>query len=132
MTRNHFILSSKAARAGYLAGGLLLCGARRWMSLKTWVCVKTTGGEVPLSRRACFYVFTLLELLVLVALVSVSFWFLSVAIMAGVLLIMGWIGSLAEISEGEVDPGPDYLGADLYLGDYDDNGHYIGGCKSSP
>jgi hypothetical protein len=73
-----------------------------------------------------------LELLVLVALVSVSFWFLSVAIIAGVLLIMGRVGSLAKISEGEVDPGPDYLGADLYLGDYDDSGHYIGDCKSSP
>lgn len=29
------------------------------------------------------------------------------------------------------NPGPDYLGADLYIGDFDDNGHYIGDSKSS-
>ena len=28
-------------------------------------------------------------------------------------------------------PGPDYLGADLHIGDFDDNGHYIGDSKSS-
>ncbi|WP_153000147.1 hypothetical protein [Pseudomonas syringae] len=63
-----------------------------------------------------FYVLTLFQL-VLIALVLVSFWLLSIAIMAGVLLIMGWFGLLAEISESEVVPGADYLGADLCLGE---------------
>jgi len=47
-----------------------------------------------------------------------------------VAVIRSWWGGVEPVASRE-EPTPDYLGADLYIGDYDSNGHYIGDCKSS-
>jgi len=62
---------------------------------------------------------------------------LFLAVVLGLLVIMGFaialliaIRSVANPRPLDQDPGPDYLGADLYIGDYDSHGHYIGDFKS--
>ncbi|WP_178080771.1 hypothetical protein [Pseudomonas sp. 02C 26] len=44
-------------------------------------------------------------------------------------LVRSWWESAESVASRE-ESVPDSLGADLYIGDYDSNGHYIGDFKS--
>lgn len=58
--------------------------------------------------------------------------FIGFAIITGIaVMVYLLVRDRINFSQSSNTPGPDYMGADLYLGDYDDNGHYIGDCKSS-
>lgn len=70
------------------------------------------------------------RLLCLIGLAAVALAFaLLIIISLAVALVRCWWEN-AEPAESREDSAPDYLGADLYIGDYDSNGHYIGDFKS--
>lgn len=70
------------------------------------------------------------KLLCLLGLAAVAFAFaLLIVTNLAVALVRSRLENTEALSNGE-DSSPDYLGADLYIGDYDSNGHYIGDCKS--
>lgn len=60
--------------------------------------------------------------------VALAFSLLIITHLAVALVRSWWESDESEASQE--DSAPDYLGADLYIGDYDSNGHYIGDCKS--
>jgi len=62
------------------------------------------------------------------AAVALAFTLLVIANLAVVLVRSRWENT--EPVASREDSAPDYLGADLYIGDYDSNGHYIGDSKS--
>ncbi|BAW24100.1 hypothetical protein LE197_05850 [Pseudomonas sp. PS1(2021)] len=84
----------------------------------------------PQRPRSHFLVMAGGKLLCLLGLAAVALTF-SLLIITNlvVTLIRSWWDTAERIANRE-ESVPDALGADLYIGDYDSNGHYIGDFKS--
>lgn len=112
---------SIAGRMGYSLG-------RVWKSL---VSRLAKSGALTQSGRHKVFVEAAIKLLCLFGIAAIA---IALALLIGtklaVALARSWWG-IAEPAITREDSDPDYLGADLYIGDYDSNGHYIGDCKSS-
>uniref|UniRef100_UPI000F0137FF DUF3742 family protein n=1 Tax=Pseudomonas viridiflava TaxID=33069 RepID=UPI000F0137FF len=78
--------------------------------------------------RGCFLT---AKLALVGGLLFIGFWLVaSVVVMIAVIAFLQSQVVIDTDLEGD-NPGPDYLGANSHLGNYDDNGHYIGHFKSS-
>ena len=75
--------------------------------------------------------FLIAKLALIGVLLFFSAWLVTFIVMMLAVITLLWFRVFVGSDHQEENPGPDYLGADLYIGDFDDNGHYIGDSKSS-
>ena len=123
--------ASRENRWAYACGMALKRGYRRINAFESRLAERAVAAGVPVGKPLVRGGFLIAKLAVVGMLLFISFWLVAsvVAMLAVIALLQlrAMIGADVE----EEDPGPDYLGADLYIGDFDDRGHYIGGSKSS-
>lgn len=123
--------ASRANRWAYACGMALKRSYRRISAFESRFAERVAAAGVPVGKPLVRGGFLIAKLALVGVLFFISFWLVAfVAAMLAVISLLqlrAFIGADAE----EEGSGPDYLGADLYIGDFDDKGHYIGGCKSS-
>ncbi|WP_431033419.1 DUF3742 family protein [Pseudomonas yamanorum] len=122
---------SRAQRWAYVCRVSMKRGCRKLKALEARVAGRAAVVGVPAGNLLIRGSFLIVRLALLVALFFVSVWLFAFIVMMLAVLTFLWLRVFIGSDQQEVDPGPDYLGADLYIGDFDDNGHYIGDCKSS-
>ena len=117
----------KQVRSHSFAGGMGSSLGTAWRNLVS----KIVSSQSSTQRlRIHFLVTAAGKLLCLFGLAAVALAFsLLIITHLAVALVRSWWKS-DEPEASREDSAPDYLGADLYIGDYDSNGHYIGECKS--
>lgn len=121
---------SRAQRWAYVCGMSLKCGYR-WLKAFESRVAEWAVSAIPAGKGIVRGSFLVTKLALLGALFFVSVWLITFIVMLLAVIALLWFRACIGSDHQEGDPGPDYLGADLYLGDFDDNGHYIGDCKSS-
>ncbi|MNJ42583.1 hypothetical protein D3C77_375550 [compost metagenome] len=98
-----------------------------WRNL---ISKKVSSQSSTQSPRRQFLVTATRKLLCLFGLAAVALAFsLLIITNLAVALIRSWWENAETVASRE-ESAPDYSGADLYIGDYDSHGHYIGDCKS--
>lgn len=122
---------SRAHRWAYACGMWIKRGYRKVRAFEMRVAERAAVGGIPAGKllvRGCFLI---AKLALLVVLFVVSVWLFAFIVMMLAVTTFLWLRVFIDSDHPQVNPWPDYLGADLYIGDFDDNGHYIGDCKSS-
>jgi hypothetical protein len=106
-------------------------GYRRLKTFESRVVERAETVGMPAGKLLVRGSFLNAKLAMIGGLLFIGFWL--VASVALVIAVIALLQSKATIDTDleEDNPGPDYLGASSYLGNYDDNGHYIGHFKSS-
>ena len=123
--------TSPAERWGYVSGMLLKRVYWRIKALESHLAERAQGAGVPAGQQLVRGGFLLAGLVVLGAVLLISIWLAAFVLTMLAVTAYLLLRALMGLDNDEGDPGPDYLGADLYIGDFDDRGHYIGGSKSS-
>lgn len=120
---------SRAHRWAYACGMSVKRGYRKLKTFESCVAKRAVMAGIPAGNLLARGSFLFAKLALIGGLLLVSVWLVTffVMMLAVITLIWAFVGS----DHQEESPGPDYLGADLYIGDFDDNGHYIGDSKSS-
>ncbi|QUW65167.1 DUF3742 domain-containing protein [Pseudomonas synxantha] len=122
---------SRAHRWAYACGMSAKRAYRRLKGFDSRVAKRAAATCIPAGGLLIRGTFLITKLAFLLGLLFIGFWL--VASVVTMIAVIGLLVSKAAIDsdlEGS-DPGPDFSGADSYLGNYDDNGHYIGHSKSS-
>lgn len=122
---------SRAHRWAYAFGMSVKRVYRRLKGFESRVAKRAVATGMPAGELLVRGSFLVTKLALILGLVFIGFWL--VASVVTMVAVIGLLLSKAAIDadlEGN-DPGPDFLGANSYLGNYDDNGHYIGHSKSS-
>ncbi|UZE88524.1 DUF3742 family protein [Pseudomonas viciae] len=122
---------SRAHRWAYACGMSLKRVYRRLKGFESRVAKRAVATGMPAGGLLVRGSFLVTKLALILGLLFIGFW-----LVASVVTMIAVVGLLVSKTAIDVDikeaaPGPDYLGADLYIGDFDDNGHYIGDSKSS-
>ncbi|WP_103308180.1 MULTISPECIES: DUF3742 family protein [unclassified Pseudomonas] len=122
---------SRAHRWAYACGMSAKRGYRRLKGFESRVAKRAVAVGMPAGGLLVRGSFLITKLAFVLGLLFIGFWL--VASVVTMIAVIGLLVSKAAIDADikEAAPGPDYLGADLYIGDFDDNGHYIGDSKSS-
>ncbi|WP_439870432.1 DUF3742 family protein [Pseudomonas syringae] len=122
---------SRAHRWAYACGMSVKRVYRRLKGFESRVAKRAVATGMPAGGLLVRGTFLVTKLAFMLGLLFIGFWL--VASMVTMIAVIGRLVSKAAIDADieEAAPGPDYLGADLYIGDFDDNGHYIGDSKSS-
>lgn len=130
MTVTRPATASRASRWAYACGMALKRGYRRINAFELRLAERAAAG-VPVGKPLVRGVFLIAKLTLVGVLFFISFWLVAsvVAMLAVIALLQ--LRTFTGANVEEEDSGPDYLGANSYLGNYDDNGHYIGHFKSS-
>ncbi|WP_425914589.1 DUF3742 family protein [Pseudomonas sp. GWSMS-1] len=130
MTVTRPATASRASRWAYACGMALKRGYRRINAFELRLAERAAAG-VPVGKPLVRGGFLIAKLTLVGVLFFISFWLVAsvVAMLAVIALLQ--LRAFIGVDVEEEDSGPDYLGADLYIGDFDDKGHYIGGSKSS-
>ena len=125
------IQSSRAHRWVYACGMSVKRGYRRLKKFESRVVERAETAVMPAGKLLIRGSFLTAKLALVGGLIFIGFWL--VASVVVVIAVIALLQSKAVIDTDleEDNPGPDYLGANSYLGNYDDNGHYIGHFKSS-
>lgn len=121
---------SFASQLGYRAGDAVRSARLKVYAFEAQVGHKAEVGGVPFGRKVVTSVFWLLKIGLAVSVIAMSLW--AAFVILGLIAIFFTLAAMSA-RDGLVrseDSGPDYLGADTYLGNYDDNGHWIGHFKS--
>ena len=131
MTVTRSATASRANRWAYACGMALKRSCRRINAFESHIAERVAAAGVPVGKPLVRGGFLVAKLVLVGVLFFISFWL--VAFLAAMLAVIAFLPLRAFIGAAveEEDPGPDYLGANYYLGNYDDNGHYIGHFKSS-
>lgn len=122
---------SRAHRWAYACGMSVKRVYRRLKGFESRVAKRAVATGMPADGLLVRGTFLVTKLAFMLGLLFIGFWL--VASVVTMIAVIGRLVSKAAIDADieEAAPGPDYLGADLYIGDFDDNGHYIGDSKSS-
>ncbi|MDH0645247.1 hypothetical protein N5D48_00475 [Pseudomonas sp. GD03858] len=117
----------KQVRSYSFSGRIGFALGKVWRNLISKIVSSQSSSQRP---RSHFLVMAGGKLLCLFGLAAVALTF-SLLIITNfvVVLIRSWWESAEPMANREKSV-PDALGADLYIGDYDSNGHYIGDFKS--
>ncbi|UFH29266.1 hypothetical protein [Pseudomonas sp. CIP-10] len=109
------------------SGHLGSCLGKAWRNLVS----KLSGSRsLTQSPRRQFFVTAVSKLLCVFGLAAVALAFaLLIITNLTVALLRSWWENDEPVASRD-ESVPDSLGADLYIGDYDSNGHYIGDFKS--
>ena len=122
---------SRAHRWAYAFGMSAKRGYRKWKGFESRAAERAAATGMPAGGLLVRGSFLVTKLALILGLLFIGIWL--VASVVTMIAVIGLLLSRAAIDgdlEGN-DPGPDFLGANSYLGNYDDNGHYIGHSKSS-
>lgn len=122
---------SRAQRCAYGCGMSLKRSYRRLKTFESRVAERAVSADIPAGKGIVRGSFLIAKLVLLGALFFVSVWLVTFIVMLLAVVALLRFRACIGSDHQEENPGPDYLGADLYIGDFDDNGHYIGDCKSS-
>ena len=122
---------SRAHRWAYACGMSAKRGYRRLKGFESRVVKRAVATGMPAGGLLVRGSFLVTKLALILGLLFIGFWL--VASVVTMVAVIGLLVSKTAIDAdiNEAAPGADYLGADLYIGDFDDNGHYIGDSKSS-
>ena len=125
------VQSSRAHRWAYACGMSVKRGYRRLKTFESRVVERAETAGMPAGKFLVRGSFLTAKLVLVGGLLFIGFWL--VASVVVVIAVIALLQSKAVIDTDleEDNPGPDYLGANSYIGNYDDNGHYIGHFKSS-
>ena len=122
---------SRAHRWAYACGISAKRVYRRLKGFESRVAKRAVATGLPAGGLLVRGSFLVTKLALILGLLFIGFWL--VASVVTMVAVIGLLLSKAAIGADLVgnDSGPDFLGANSYLGNYDDNGHYIGHSKSS-
>ncbi|CAN7226553.1 MULTISPECIES: DUF3742 family protein [Pseudomonas] len=122
---------SRAHRWAYACGMSVKRVYRRLKGFESRVAKRAVATGMPAGGLLVRGSFLVTKLALILGLLFIGFWL--VASVVTMIAVIGLLVSKTAIDAdiNEAAPGADYLGADLYIGDFDDNGHYIGDSKSS-
>ncbi|WP_431480539.1 DUF3742 family protein [Pseudomonas thivervalensis] len=122
---------SRAHRWAYACGMSVKRVYRRVKGFESRVAKRAVATGMPAGGLLVRGSFLVTKLALILGLLFIGFWL--VASVVTMIAVIGLLVSKTAIDAdiNEAAPGADYLGADLYIGDFDDNGHYIGDSKSS-
>jgi len=125
------VQSSRAQRWAYACGMSVKRGYHSLKKFESHVVERAETTGMPAGKLLVRGSFLIAKLAMIGGLLFIGFWL--VASVVVVIAVIALLQSKAVIDTDfeEDNPGPDYLGANSYLGNYDDNGHYIGHFKSS-
>ncbi|NJJ56188.1 DUF3742 family protein [Pseudomonas sp. B14(2022)] len=125
------VQNSRAHRWAYTCGMSIKRGYRKLKAFESRVAERAVTAGMPAGKLLVRGSFLIAKLAMIGGLLFIGFWL--VASVALVIAVIALLQSKAVIDTDfeEDNPSPDYLGANSYLGNYDDNGHYIGHFKSS-
>ena len=125
------VQNSRAHRWAYTCGMSIKRGYRYLKAFESRVAERAVTAGLPAGKLLVRGSFLIAKLAMIGGLLFIGFWL--VASVVVVIAVIALLQSKAVIDTDfeEDNPGPDYLGANSYLGNYDDNGHYIGHFKSS-
>lgn len=121
---------SRAQRWAYAFGMSLKRWYRRLKAFESRVAERAVAADIPAGQGIVRGSFLVAKLALLGALFFVSIWLVMFIVMMLAVTALLWFRACIGSDHLEENPGSDYLGADLYIGDFDDNGHYIGDSKS--
>lgn len=122
---------SRAHRWAYVCGMPVKRGYRRLKAFESHMVERTGAAGIPAGKGIVRGSFLIAELALIGGLLFIGFWLVASVVMMIALIAHLRFRAAIDTDLEEGDPGPDYLGANSYLGNYDDNGHYIGHFKSS-
>jgi len=122
---------SRAHRWAYTCGMSVKRGFRKLKALETRVAEHAVTAGLPAGKLLVRGSFLIAKLALIGVLLFFSAWLVPFIVMMLAVITLLWFRVFVGSDHQEENPGPDYLGADLYIGDFDDNGHYIGDSKSS-
>ncbi|WP_460096700.1 DUF3742 family protein [Pseudomonas sp. S3_C01] len=122
---------SRAHRWAYACGMSVKRVYRRLKGFESRMAKRAVATGMPAGGLLVRGSFLVTKLAFILGLLFIGFWL--VASVVTMIAVIGLLLSKAAIDGDlkEAETGADYLGADLYIGDFDDNGHYIGDSKSS-
>lgn len=122
---------SRAHRWAYTCGMSIKRGYRKLKAFECRVAERAVSAGMPAGKLLVRGSFLIAKLALVGGLLFIGFWLVaSVVVMIAVIALLK-SKAVIDTDFEEDNPGPDYLGASSYLGNYDDNGHYIGHFKSS-
>lgn len=122
---------SRAHRWAYAFGMSVKRGYRKFKAFEFRVAQRATAAGMPAGNLFVRGSFLIAKLALIGALLFLGVWLVLVFVMTLATIMLLWLRAFVGADYQGENPGPDYLGADLYIGDFDDNGHYIGDSKSS-
>ncbi len=125
------VQNSRAHRWAYSCGLSVKRGYRRLKAFESHVVGRAETAGVPAGKFFVRGSFLITKLALIGGLLFVSVWLVTFIVMMLAVITLLWFRTFIGADREDKNPGPDYLGADLYIGDFDDNGHYIGDSKSS-
>ncbi|MFJ2363834.1 DUF3742 domain-containing protein [Pseudomonas sp. NPDC087697] len=131
MSTQQPVQNSRANRWAYICGISIKRGYRRLKAFESRRAERAVAAGMPAGRSLVRGSFLVANLALLAGLFFVSVWLVTFFVMMLAVITLLWFRAFVGSDHQEKNPGPDYLGADLYIGDFDDNGHYIGDSKSS-
>lgn len=125
------VQNSRGHRWAYACGMSVKRGYRKLKAFESRLAERAVTAGLPAGKLLVRGSFLIAKLVMIGGLLFIGFWL--VASVVVVIAVIALLQSKAVIDTDfeEGNPGPDYLGANSYLGNYDDNGHYIGHFKSS-
>ena len=123
--------SSRAHRWAFACGMSVKRGNRKLKAFESRVAERAVTAGMPTGKLLVRGSFLIAKLALIGGLLFVSAWMVTFIVMMLAVTTLLWLRVFIGADQQEKNPGPDYLGADLYIGDFDDNGHYIGDSKSS-
>ncbi|MCS3511154.1 MULTISPECIES: DUF3742 family protein [Pseudomonas] len=122
---------SRAHRWAYTCGMSVKRGHRKLKAFESRAAERAVTAGIPAGNLLVRGSFLIAKLALIGGLLFVSAWMVTFIVMMLSVITLLWLRAFIGADHEEKNPGPDYLGADLYIGDFDDNGHYIGDSKSS-
>ncbi|MDF3133600.1 DUF3742 family protein [Pseudomonas extremaustralis] len=125
------VQNSRAHRWAYACGMSVKRGYRKLKIFECRVVEHAVTAGIPAGKLLVRGSFMIAKLALIGGLLFVRVWMVSFIVMMLAVTTLLWLRVFIGADQKEKNPGPDYLGADLYIGDFDDNGHYIGDSKSS-
>ena len=125
------VQNSRGHSWAYACGTSVKRGYRKLQAFESRLAERAVTAGMPAGKLLVRGSFLIAKLALIGGLLFVSAWMVTfIAMMLAVTTLL-WLRVFIGADQREKNLGPDYLGADLYIGDFDDNGHYIGDSKSS-
>ncbi|WP_032698663.1 DUF3742 family protein [Pseudomonas syringae] len=124
------VQNSRAHRWAYTCGMSIKRGYRNLKAFESRAAERAVTARLPAGKLLVRGSFLIAKLAIIGGLLFVSVWMVTFIVMVLAVTTLLWLRVFIGADQQEKNPGPDYLGADLYIGEFDDNGHYIGDSKS--
>jgi len=125
------VQSSSAHLWAYACGMSVKRGYRRLKTFESRVVERAETAGMPAGKFLVRGSFLTAKLALVGWLLFIGFWLVASVVVLIAVIALRQFKAVIDTDLEEDNPGPDYLGANSYLGNYDDNGHYIGHFKSS-